>query len=106
MESIGSGGGCYLRREDYRHDDTVNGDDLAEDDGDEILRSYAWGFDAASEDRYAGYEDAPGDDQRRASRRKWNVSYHAAPTTDNPMQRPIPIFAQVYGDTVSRNWPT
>jgi hypothetical protein len=32
-------------------------------------------------------------------------TYHAAPTTDRPMQSPIPISAQAYGETSSRNWP-
>lgn len=32
--------------------------------------------------------------------------YHAAPATDKPMHAAIPIFAHVYGDTVSRNCPT
>jgi hypothetical protein len=31
---------------------------------------------------------------------------HAAPTTDNPMHKAIPIFAQAYGETDSRKWPT
>ena len=34
------------------------------------------------------------------------VAHHAAPTTDNPMHRPMPRVAQEYGDTDSRNWPT
>lgn len=32
--------------------------------------------------------------------------YHAAPTTDNPMQSPMPRLAQACGDTSSRNCPT
>ena len=47
------------RGKDDRHNDTVDGDDFAEDDGDEVLRSYSWSFDAASEDGCAGDEDAP-----------------------------------------------
>lgn len=31
---------------------------------------------------------------------------HAAPTTENPMQHAMPRFAHMYGDVVSRNWPT
>ena len=45
--------------EDDGHDDAVDGDDFAEDDGDEVLGPYSWGFDAAAQDGGAGYEDAP-----------------------------------------------
>lgn len=39
--------------------------------------------------------------------RMWNLcTYHAAPTTDSPMQRPMPKSAHAYGDTLSRNCPT
>jgi hypothetical protein len=48
-----------LSGEDDRHDDTVDGDDFAEDDGDEVLGSYPWGAHAAAEDGCAGDEDAP-----------------------------------------------
>ena len=33
-------------------------------------------------------------------------AYHAAPTTDRPMQRPMPRSAHACGDTLSRNRPT
>ena len=38
----------------------------------------------------------------------WNIkqetsSYHAAPTTDNEMERPTPIEAHMYGDVCPRN---
>lgn len=33
-------------------------------------------------------------------------AYHAAPTTDNPIHKPMPKSAQAYGDIVSRNCPT
>ena len=36
----------------------------------------------------------------------YEVAHHAAPTTDNPMHRPMPRVAQEYGETDSRNWPT
>ena len=48
-----------LRTEHNRHDDTVDGDDFAEDDRDEIFCSDAWRADAAAENRGAGYEDTP-----------------------------------------------
>lgn len=48
-----------LCAEDNGHDDAVDGDDLAEDDGDEVLGSYPRCFDATSHDRRAGYENAP-----------------------------------------------
>ena len=45
--------------EDDAHDDAVDGDDFAEDDGDEVFGADAGGFDAAAQDRGAGDEDAP-----------------------------------------------
>jgi hypothetical protein len=39
-----------VRGEDDGHDDAVDGHDFAEDNGYQILRSYSWCFDAASED--------------------------------------------------------
>jgi hypothetical protein len=37
---------------------------------------------------------------------KWlDRMYHAAPTTDNPMHKPMPKSAHAYGDTSSRNCP-
>lgn len=45
--------------EDDGHDDAVDGDDLAEDDGDEVLGADARCFDTAAEDGGAGYEYAP-----------------------------------------------
>lgn len=46
--------------EDDGHDDAVDGDDLAEDDGDQVLGPDAWRFNTAAEDGGAGDEDAPG----------------------------------------------
>ena len=45
--------------EDDGHDDAVDGDDFAEDDGDEVFGADSRCFDAAAEDGCAGYEDAP-----------------------------------------------
>ncbi len=53
--------GVQLAREDDGHDDAVDGDDLAEDDGDEVLGADARGADTAAKDGRAGDEDAPGD---------------------------------------------
>ena len=36
----------------------------------------------------------------------YSCAYHAAPTTDRPMQRPMPRSAHACGDTLSRNRPT
>lgn len=33
-------------------------------------------------------------------------THQAAPTTERPMQSPMPKLAHAYGETVSRNWPT
>jgi len=48
-----------LRREHNRHDNTVDSNDFAEDDGDQILGSDSRCLDAAAEDGRAGNEDAP-----------------------------------------------
>ena len=48
-----------LGGEDNAHDDAVDGHDLAEDNGDQVLGANARGFDAAAEDRGAGDEDSP-----------------------------------------------
>lgn len=49
-----------LGGEDDGHDDAVDGDDFAEDDGDQVLGSDARGADATADDGGAGYEDTPG----------------------------------------------
>jgi hypothetical protein len=49
-----------LGLEDDGHDDTVDGDDLAEDDGNQVLCPDSWGLDTTSQDRGAGDEDTPG----------------------------------------------
>lgn len=49
-----------LGGEDDGHDDAVDGDDLAEDDGDEVLGSDTGGANTAADDRGSSYEDAPG----------------------------------------------
>lgn len=36
----------------------------------------------------------------------FSKTYHAAPTTERPMQSAIPRSAQAYGDTDSRKAPT
>jgi hypothetical protein len=48
-----------LLREDDGHDDAVDGDDLTEDDGDQVLGSDAGGLNTTTENRRAGNEDAP-----------------------------------------------
>ncbi|KAI6759710.1 hypothetical protein HG530_010390 [Fusarium avenaceum] len=48
-----------LLREDDGHDDAVDGDDLTEDNGDQVLGSDAGGLNTTTENRRAGNEDAP-----------------------------------------------
>ena len=48
-----------FRREDDSHDDSVNSDDFAEDNGDQVFSSYTWRLDTSTKDRRAGDEDAP-----------------------------------------------
>lgn len=45
--------------EDNGHDDAVDGDDLAEDDGDQVLGSDSRSLDAGAEDGGSGDEDTP-----------------------------------------------
>lgn len=45
--------------EDNGHDDAVDGDDLAEDDGDQVLCSDSRSLDAGAEDGGSGDEDTP-----------------------------------------------
>ena len=42
--------GVQLRGEDNGHDNAIDGNDFAEDDRDEVLGSYPWGFDTATDD--------------------------------------------------------
>lgn len=105
-----------LGGEDNGHDDAVDGDDLAEDNGDEVLGADARGADATADDRGAGDEDTPIVNiwlerlfygAAPTSRLGGLMSsYHAAPTTDRPMQREMPKLAQPTGDMDSRNAPT
>lgn len=48
-----------LGGEDDGHNDTVDSDDFAEDDGDKVLCSDSWGFDTSAEDGGACDEDTP-----------------------------------------------
>jgi hypothetical protein len=62
------GGGVYLLDvgelgqlggEDDGHDDAVDGDDFAKDNGDQVLRSYPGRLDTSAEDGDAGCPDSP-----------------------------------------------
>ena len=48
-----------LGGEDNAHDDTVDGDDLTEDNGDQVLGADAWRFHTTTKDRGSGDEDSP-----------------------------------------------
>jgi hypothetical protein len=48
-----------LRGEDDGHDDAVDGDDLAENDGDQVLRSYPRCLDTSTNDRNTGSPNSP-----------------------------------------------
>ena len=84
------------------HDDTVDGDDLAENDRDQVLGADSWRLDTTTEDRGSGNEDSPvflvsafvPTCSRFISFFQVGDSYHAAPTTDKPIQRPMPAEAQ------------
>jgi hypothetical protein len=87
-----------LRGEDNAHNDSVDGDDLAEDNGDQILRPDPWCLDTSSEDGCACDKDSPKCHRLVSASLSIHpaVVYtdHAAPITDSPMQRPIPVDAQ------------
>ena len=59
----------HLGGEDDGHDDAVDGDDFAKDDGDQVLSSYPWCLDTSTEDGHTGCPDAPSQlsDGRHAS---------------------------------------
>jgi uncharacterized protein YcfJ len=85
--------------ENDAHDDTVNGDNLTEDNGDQVLGADAWRFHTTTEDRSSSNEDSPvfsvsARILAHLSAVTLGDSYHAAPITEKPMQRPIPADAQ------------
>ena len=45
--------------EDNANNDTVDGDDLTENDRDQVLGADAWRFDTTTQDRCSGDEDSP-----------------------------------------------
>jgi hypothetical protein len=94
-----------LGGEDDGHDDAVDGDDFAENDGDQVLRSYPRCLDTSTENGDAGGPDSPMSvsELNAVPRRD---AYHAEPTTDSPMHSAMPKLANVYGEMVSRNCPT
>lgn len=95
-----------LRGEDDGHDDAVNGNDFAENDGDQVLRSYPRCLDTTTDDGDTSSEDTPAILLEPAQVVAAVEMYHADPTTERPIHRPIPKLAQVYGDMDSRNRPT
>lgn len=48
-----------LGGEDDAHDDSVDGDDLAENNRDQVLGADSWRLDTTTEDRSSGNEDSP-----------------------------------------------
>lgn len=51
----------HLCRKDNGHDDTIDSDDFAENDGDQVLCSDSGSLDTTTEDRGTGNEDTPGE---------------------------------------------
>jgi hypothetical protein len=100
--------GVKLRGEDDGHDYAVDGDDFAEDDGNEVLSSNSRCLDTTTDDGRAGDEDPPANvlETSTDSLCTRSQTYHAAPTTESPMQRAMPKLAHVYGDMLSRKAPT
>lgn len=61
VEALGTrGNGSELGGKDNGHDDTVDGHDLTEDNGNEILGTDVWGLDGTTQDGGPGDEDTPG----------------------------------------------
>jgi len=91
-----------LGREHDAHDDAVDGNHLAENNRDQVLGADSWRLDTTTEDRSSCNEDSPVFlvsafvPSFCASASSFHVgdSYHAAPTTDRPIQRPMPAEAQ------------
>lgn len=59
VEQLRVGELIHLGGEDDGHDDTVNGDDFAEDDGDQVLGSYPRRLDTSTHDGHTGCPDSP-----------------------------------------------
>lgn len=56
---VGAGHGVHLGGEDDGHDDAVDGDDLAENNGEQVLGSDSRGADTRTENGRSGDEDTP-----------------------------------------------
>lgn len=105
-----------LGRKDNGHDDAINGNDFAENNRDQVLGSDSRGPDGCAENRRAGDENTPAimrllvNVVSKRSRALLDIegggTDQAAPTTDKPMQRAIPVLAHVKGETLSRKAPT
>jgi hypothetical protein len=98
VQSLGVGDVCHLGGEDDGHDDAVDGDDLAEDDGDEVLGADARRLDTSTDNRGTGSEDTPWmllETGTRCATGHWTQTYQAEPTTERPMHRAMPMLAQV-----------
>lgn len=108
VKQLGVGELVHLGGEDDGHDDAVDGDDFAEDDGDQVLGSYPRCLDTSTDDGHTGGPDSPLrlSDAMHVCIYPSLKTYHADPTTERPMHSAIPTLAQVYGDTVSRKAPT
>jgi hypothetical protein len=98
--------GLHLGGEDDGHDDAVDGDDFAEDNGDQVLGSYPGSLDTTTDDGHTSCEDAPAMTLEGACIVATVRTYQAEPTTERPMHREMPKLAQVYGDMDSRKRPT
>lgn len=87
------------------HDETINGDDFTEDNADKVLGGNSRSLDAGSEDTRSGDEDTPGVSLFAVLAEEF-ATYHAAPTTENPIQLAMPRSAHIYGEVLRRKWPT
>lgn len=96
----------HLGGEDDGHDDAVDGNDFAENDGDQVLGSYPGSLDTTTDDGHTSCEDAPAMTLEGACIVASVRTYQAEPTTERPMHKEMPKLAQVYGDMDSRKRPT
>jgi hypothetical protein len=120
VTSVVIAGGVYRVVGDWRdlggenngHDDSVDSHNFTENNGDQVLGSNSRCFYAATDNGGASDENSPVDSVRNGVQylpvlqTSKVYSYHAAPTTDRPMQSAMPKSAQTYGDTLSRKAPT
>lgn len=93
--------GSELRRKNNSHNETINSNNFAENNTDQIFGGNSRCFDASSKDAWTSDKNTPAENNISDSRTINNYSninnsltYQAAPITLRPMQSAIPVTAQ------------